>query len=185
VVLVNAKDTGVPTAILETHPTIPNQRALMATLVPKFSLPSERPEIVFICDRSGSMSGFRINLVRSALKVFLKSLPVGVRFNICSFGSEHSVLWPKSESYTQSSLEEAVQHVESIDADMGGTKMFEPFKATFERRYKDIPLEVILLTDGQIWNQERLFSYLNTQVIESRSSIRVFTLGVGTGVSHE
>jgi hypothetical protein len=49
-----AKNTGVPKAVLETHPTIPNHRALMATLVPKFSLPSERPELVFVCDRSSS-----------------------------------------------------------------------------------------------------------------------------------
>ncbi|KAF9108977.1 hypothetical protein BGX27_008165, partial [Mortierella sp. AM989] len=122
VIQVVAKDTGVPTAILETHPTIPNQRALMATLVPKFVLPPEKPEIVFICDRSGSMSGSRIKLAKSALKVFLKSLPVGVKFNICSFGSSYSFLWDKSRSYTQSNLEEATRHVEAITANMGGTE---------------------------------------------------------------
>ncbi|KAF9100943.1 hypothetical protein BGX27_000175, partial [Mortierella sp. AM989] len=184
IVNVIAKDTGNPTAILETHPTILNQRALMATLVPKFSLPQEKPEIVFICDRSGSMSGSNIKLVKAALKVFLKSIPVGTKFNICSFGSTHSFLWEKSQMYTQSTLEEAIKHVDAIDANMGGTEMLQPIKATFERRYKDISLEVMLLTDGEIWNQDALFSYLNTQVIQNKTSTRVFTLGIGNGVSH-
>ncbi|OCK85183.1 VIT-domain-containing protein [Lepidopterella palustris CBS 459.81] len=184
VLQVVAKDTGVPKAILETHPTIPNQRALMATLVPKFSLPAEKPEIVFICDRSGSMAGSKIPLVISALKVFLKSIPLGVKFNICSFGSSYSFLWPKSKTYSQSSLDEAVRHVETFQANFGGTEMYQPIKATLEQRYKDIPLEVMLLTDGEIWDQQTLFTYLNKEVIESKAPIRVFTLGIGNGVSH-
>lgn len=60
VLIVRSKDAGVPKALLETHPTIPNHRAIMATLVPRFSLPPERPEIVFVADRSGSMRGQNI-----------------------------------------------------------------------------------------------------------------------------
>lgn len=179
-----AKDAQVPKAILETHPTIPNQRALMATLVPKFSLPPGKPEIVFICDRSGSMAGSRITSAVSALKIFLKSLPIGVKFNICSFGSSYSFLWKKSKSYSQSSLDEAVKHVQSFQANFGGTEMYQPMKAAIDQRFKDIPLEIMLLTDGEIWDQQTLFSYLNKEVIESKAPIRVFTLGIGNGVSH-
>ncbi|ORY08344.1 von Willebrand factor type A domain-domain-containing protein [Clohesyomyces aquaticus] len=179
-----AKDTGVPKAVLETHPTLPNHRALMATLVPKFSLPGEKPEVVFVVDRSGSMANTRIKLVIQALQVFLKSLPVGVKFNICSFGSTFSFLWPKSATYSQQTLDEAVAHVSSMTANFGGTEMYNPLKATIEQRYKDIPLEVMLLTDGEIWDQERLFGYLNTEIGEKKQPIRVFTLGIGNGVSH-
>ncbi|KAF1951607.1 hypothetical protein CC80DRAFT_597319 [Byssothecium circinans] len=179
-----AKDTGVPKAILETHPTIPNQRALMTTIVPKFALPPEKPEVVFVCDRSGSMGGSNIELARQALLVFLKSLPVGVMFNICSFGSNHSFLWPKSVAYSQATLDEAVNHVSSFSADFGGTEMLEPLKSTIEQRYKDIPLEIMLLTDGAIWDQQVLFNYMNEQISKKKAPIRVFTLGVGQGVSH-
>lgn len=184
VIQVIAKNTGVPKAILENHPAIPNQRALMATLVPKFALPPEKPELVFICDRSGSMGGTRITLVIQALKVFLKSLPVGVKFNICSFGSSYSFLWKKSVTYSQQTLDEAVRHAETFSANYGGTEMLSPLKATIEQRYKDLPLNVMLLTDGEIWNQQELFTYLNTSVGESKSPIRLFTLGIGSGVSH-
>ncbi|KAI9713318.1 MAG: hypothetical protein M1812_006677 [Candelaria pacifica] len=183
VLLVLAKESSSPTAVLETHPTIPGQRALMATLVPKFSLKNIHPEIVFVADRSGSMTTNVTTLV-SALMVFLKSLPVGVRFNICSFGSQHSFLWPKSKAYDADSLQDAIDHVQTFDASYGGTEMLQPIKETIKRRYKDLALEIILLTDGEIWAQEQLLSYINKEVGGTEAPIRCFTLGVGNSVSH-
>ena len=183
ILIVLAKDTATPKAILETHPTIENQKALMVTLVPKFSLPPSRPEIVFVADRSGSMGG-NIPILISAMKVFLKSLPVGVRFNICSFGSRHEFLWPKSKTYAQDTLTEAMSYVQRFSANFGGTETFSAIKATIEQRFTDIPLEVMLLTDGDIWQQEELFRYLNDEVDKSQGNIRVFPLGIGSGVSH-
>ncbi|KAF3042782.1 hypothetical protein E8E11_003275 [Didymella keratinophila] len=184
VLQVIAKDTGIPRAILETHPTIPNQRALMTTLVPKFALPSEKPEVVFVCDQSGSMGGSSIDLAKEALQVFLKSLPVGVKFNVCSFGSRYDFLFPRSASYSEDTLATATRHAARLSANYGGTEMLEPLRATIERRYKDTPLDIILLTDGEIWAQQALFDYLNAQIQETQAPIRVFTLGIGSGVSH-
>ena len=44
---------------------------------------------VFLIDRSGSMSGSRIDVTREALKLFIQSLPVGSQFAIIGFGSNH------------------------------------------------------------------------------------------------
>ena len=183
VLIVAAKDVGVPKAILESHPEIPNHRAVMATLVPKFSLPAGRPEIVFVADRSGSMAS-NIAMLKSAMTVFLKSIPLGVKFNICSFGSSHSFLWEKSQAYTADTLNQATSHLTTFSANMGGTETFAAVKATIDRRYGDIPLEVILLTDGDIWAQEVFFKYLNEQTESSKGQIRVFPLGIGSGISH-
>ena len=183
VLQVVSKETALPKAILETHTTIPGQRALMATLVPKFSLSPERPEIVFVCDRSGSMAGSKIVALKNALKVFLKSLPVGVKFNICSFGSRYSFLWAKSKLYSQTTLDAAMKHIETFDANYGGTEMFEPIKKTLERRFEDMSLEVFLVTDGEIWDQQRPFTFLNDEIIAKKAPVRVFTLGIGSGAS--
>ncbi|EEU35305.1 uncharacterized protein NECHADRAFT_36894 [Fusarium vanettenii 77-13-4] len=182
IVQVVATNIGEPSAILETHPTIPNQRALMTTLVPKFKLPSEKPEIVFICDRSGSMGG-TIPDLKAALEIFLKSLPVGVKFNICSFGSHFSFLWDRSQTYSKDSLDKALRHIKSFDADFGGTEMYQPVEATFKKRYTDMNLEIFLLTDGAIYDQDRLFELINHNVAESKGSVRVFSLGIGSGAS--
>jgi hypothetical protein len=184
VIQIVAKDSSIPRAVLESHPTIPNDRALMATLVPKFALPPEKPEIVFVCDRSGSMRATRIKLAVQALKVLLKSLPVGVKFNICSFGASFSFLWERSVTYSQQTLDEAMKHVNEFEANYGGTQMQPPLAATIEQRYKDIPLDVIMLTDGELWSQGALFAFLNEEISGKKAPIRIFTLGIGNGVSH-
>jgi hypothetical protein len=184
VLQVVSKEVGTPKALLETHPTLPGQRALMATLVPKFQLKTQRPEIVFVCDRSGSMGGPKIQALKQALTVFLKSMPVGVVFNICSFGSSYSFLWDNSKPYTQATMEEAMRHVSTFEANFGGTSMLEPIKASFGKRHKDRNMEVFLVTDGEIWDQDSLFAYLNEQIKDRKVPVRVFTLGVGSGVSH-
>jgi hypothetical protein len=175
-----AKDVGVPQAILETHPTLPNQRALMTTLVPKFNLKSQKPEIIFIADRSGSMGG-QIPTLVSALKVFLKSIPIGCMFNICSFGSSHAFLWEESQLYGQDTLAEAIRHVEAFGADFGGTETLGAVKACFEARNTEVPTELMLLTDGDIWAQEQLFKYVSENT--KSGDVRVFPIGIGGGVS--
>lgn len=173
-----------PVAILETHPTMPDQRALMTTLVPKFNLPSERPEIVFVCDQSGSMQGQKITNLRFALQLFLKSLPVGVKFNICSFGSHHSFLFPEgSRTYDAANLDAAMQTVCSMQSDYGGTEIYAPIEATFDKRDASLDLDVFVLTDGQVWNQDRIFDMINVRQEEAKGSIRLFTLGIGDGAS--
>lgn len=183
VLILQITDHNAPKALLETHQFIPNQRALMVTLVPSFSLRPSHPEIVFVADRSGSMSS-KIPTLISALRIFLKSLPVGVKFNICSFGSSHSFLWPRSRAYSHDSLQEAMVHIQGFSANFGGTETFSALQATIENRFADLPCEVILLTDGEIWDQTGLFQYLNKEVKASKTGLRVFTLGIGRSVSH-
>ncbi|KZL79738.1 von willebrand domain containing protein [Colletotrichum incanum] len=184
IIQVIATNTSSPVAVLETHPTIPHQQALMATLVPKFKMVTTKPEVVFICDRSGSMEGNRISDLKNALKVFLKSLPVGAMFNICSFGSGHSFLFDKSVIYDQNTLETAMKHVDTFDANFGGTQIHDPIEQTFKRRHTDLDLEVFLITDGEVWGEEKLFSMVNNHIQNSKGAIRLFTLGVGRDVSH-
>lgn len=181
VVLIKVDGLDTPCALLERHPTIPNQRALMATLVPKFSLRSASPEVVFVIDRSGSM-GHKIPTLRSALQVFLKSLPVGICFNICSFGNSYSFMWPTSKVYDASSLQQALAFVDTIEANMGGTEMQGAVMATVQNRLNFKDLDVLILTDGEIYRQDRLFDFVREKAADN--SARFFSLGIGEAASH-
>lgn len=54
------------------------------------------------------MSGSPIRLAVEALKLFLHSLPLGSKFNVISFGSNFSKLFPESIDYNEKSLKFAV-----------------------------------------------------------------------------
>jgi hypothetical protein len=176
-------DIGSPKAILEKH-SLPGRQALMVTFVPRFNIKPIRPEIIFIADQSGSMRGTKNTALIAALKTFLKSLPPGVRFNICAFGSHHSFLWEKSVPYNQDNFNHALRFVQGFTAGYGGTELLSPVKAAFESHLPDMPLELVVLTDGQIHAESQLFSYVNSQIHEKKVDARCFVLGVGRGVSH-
>ena len=55
-----------------------------------------KSEYIFILDRSGSMSGKRINKAKESLLIFLKSLPEDSYFNVFSFGNSYVSLFPES-----------------------------------------------------------------------------------------
>jgi len=49
---------------------------------------------------------------------------------------------------------------------------------------KDIPLEIMLLTDGEIWDQQSLFSYLTRRSLRVRLHFASSLLGIAMGFSH-
>lgn len=95
----------------------------MVSLYPKLDEDSAQifTEMIFIVDRSGSMSGSRINQVRDTLHIFLRSLPEGTLFNIIGFGSRIETLFDKSQEYNNKTLATAVAAVDKLNANLGGT----------------------------------------------------------------
>ncbi|THX61518.1 hypothetical protein D6D06_00512 [Aureobasidium pullulans] len=176
-------DIGSPKAIIEKH-ALPNRQALMVTFVPRFNLKPIRPEIIFIADQSGSMQGTKNTALVAALKTFLKSLPSGVRFSICAFGSRHKFLWEKSVPYNQKNFTQALNFVQGFTANYGGTELLRPVMAAFESHLVDMPLELVVLTDGEIIAESELFDYVNSQINNEKVDARFFVLGVGRDVSH-
>lgn len=181
--IVLEKGAGDPKAFLEEHSAFPGQRVVMATVVPRFQLKQIRPEIVFMVDRSGSMH-FNIPTVITALKTFLKSLPIGVMFNVCSFGSNFEFLWEESQSYTEENVELAVRYVEVMSANMMGTVIHKAMEAVLRRRLGKVPLEVLLLTDGSTWELQKLLQCVTQHIAAGPGPLRVFCLGIGSGTSY-
>ena len=54
---------------------------------------------IFIVDRSGSMSGSKMETTKEALLLFLKSLPTGSRFEIINFGTEFDFMSKTKEGF--------------------------------------------------------------------------------------
>lgn len=116
-----------------------------------FTKPSS--EFIFLVDRSGSMSGKHIFQVKETLFLFLKSLPSNSYFNIVGFGSYYRSLFQGSKEYNEENLEKAMNCVNKMRADLGGTNLILPLEFIFEQPSKrGRPRIVFLLTDGGVNN---------------------------------
>ena len=85
--------------------------------------------------------------------------------------------------YDQNFLEKALRSLDELDGDRGGTETLKAIQASVESRDNEQPLSLILATDGDIWQQQELFDYLNDSVATSKKNLRVFALGIGNSVS--
>lgn len=180
-------------ALAETALDRIGESAMMVTLNPRDLFPSPtlvddfNGEIIFIADRSGSMGGSKMNTLRDAMTVFLKSLPKECHLNIYSFGSSYSSLWEKSRQYSQETLDAAIHHVSTtFSANMGGTEILPVLKRVVEQRlnHENFTTQVILLTDGEVWNTEETTDFVGKATRNSKGGLRFFTLGIGYAVSH-
>ena len=94
-----------------------------------------------------------IKLARQALVLFLHSLPAGSKFNICSYGSQHTFMFEgRSVDYNDENLCMAVEEVSKFEADLGGTEIYKPLAQIFNRgKPADCTTShIFLLTDGAI-----------------------------------
>lgn len=184
VLTVRLAEPHAPSVRVERAPD--GTRVAMLTFVPRFGgadgalAGSAKGEIVFLVDRSGSMSGTSIAEARNALQLCLRSLTPGLSFNVVGFGSRHESLFPASRPYDDASLAEASRHVQGLEADLGGTEILSPLKAILEAPPVDgRPRQLFLLTDGQVSNTEAVLSLVRAHV----GTTRVFTFGIGAGAS--
>nr|PNR35787.1 hypothetical protein PHYPA_021637 [Physcomitrium patens] len=188
VIVINSLGLDQPRALVERHPSH-GTHAIALTFQPRFALqPLRTSEMIFLVDRSGSMMGTQIKQAGEALELFLRSIPFENHyFNIVGFGSNHNFLFPTSVEYTEDSLKKAVHYAQTIQANMGGTEIANAFFEVFQRRRRNVPTQIFLLTDGMVWDAEQLTKSIIEAVDDgarNNSPVRVFTLGVGNAVSH-
>ena len=154
------KDIGQPIALLERHADATDKRVLMTISVPS-GMPNKwpKPEVLIVADQNGSMKGGRTDSLLAALRTLLKSLPVGIAFNICAFVSTHKLLWGKSHVYDEISLEHVLSFIGQFDAIYGGTETLAALKAAVKTPDPEKNLSIMLATDGDIFLQDQLLSY--------------------------
>ncbi|MEA2414963.1 MAG: Ca-activated chloride channel, partial [Thermoanaerobaculia bacterium] len=134
-------------------------------------------ETIFIIDSSGSMEGASMQQAKAALLLALGDLKSGDKFNIIDFDSMARPLFSDSQFADASSIASAKSFVEKIDAD-GGTEMLRALQLAMPE-HPTTPSgsvrQVIFMTDGQVGNEQELFSFIHARLGESR----LFTVGIG------
>ncbi|CAL8360994.1 unnamed protein product [Merluccius merluccius] len=112
--------------------------------------------------------------------LLLKSLPVGCYFNIYSFGSTYTHIFPKSVVYSQKTMDEALKVIEGMGADMGGTEILEPLKHIFNQPcIPSQPRQLFVFTDGEVCNTTAVIDVVK----RNSGSHRCFSFGIGEGAS--
>ncbi|RUS15812.1 von Willebrand factor type A domain-containing protein [Endogone sp. FLAS-F59071] len=182
VLLIKAENLDNPRAFSEYNEET-DTHCVMLTMVPRFALTEVQSELVFVVDRSGSMSGAKI------ARTGERSLPEDCFFNVISFGSSYQPLFPNgSAAYSSDTLQQALKLAQRLDASLGGTEIHEPLEWAFKKARSDVSTTVLLLTDGEVSNVDSVIELTNRYVRELKGSngkgLRVFTLGVGDVVSH-
>lgn len=113
-----------------------------------------------------------------------KLLPGDCKFNIFSFGSRFSSLWPRPEPYSIDTKAEAENHIDTMEANYGGTDLKEPLEKIFENSQnipKNTRREVIVLTDGAVYNTEEVLALTRNHCKSGKN--RAFSIGIGSGCS--
>ena len=143
--------------------------AVMMNFFPEVPEMDVSCELIFLVDRSGSMSGGFIKSASETLVLFLKSMPEGSYFNIYGFGSRFQSLFPKSVLYDQTTLANATLHAQGLQADLGGTEILPPLRAIFgQPEIKGITRQIFLLTDGAVSNTSSCIAEVKANAHKAR-----------------
>ncbi|XP_027029390.2 von Willebrand factor A domain-containing protein 5A-like isoform X7 [Tachysurus fulvidraco] len=171
---------GDPVVMVSFYPEFPE--SVMSSM-------STCGEFVFVMDRSGSMSCSmhngpgaqeRIDCARDTLLLLLKSLPMDCYFNIYGFGSHYSSFFPQSVQYNQDTMEQAVQKVKEMQADMGGTEILPALEHIYKQPcISNHPRQLFIFTDGEVENTKDVL-----HCVKSNADFhRCFSFGIGEGAS--
>ncbi len=134
------------------------------------ALPTAR-RVVFLLDRSGSMSGKPIKQARHALENCLANLSPEDLFGIVAFDTEVEQFRERLVAATPESVEEACTYLNGIDA-RGGTELASGVDAA-AHLLTGSKGEIFVITDGQVSETSQILQRAR------KCEIRLFCLGIG------
>ncbi|MBK8229179.1 MAG: VWA domain-containing protein [Candidatus Eisenbacteria bacterium] len=156
------------------------ERYALIHIQPILEMRREPIRVAFLLDCSGSMGGTSILEARKALLLCLQSLESGDRFEIIQFGSTHEALFGGLRDYDDRSLKKARAYVQGTEATMGGTEILPAISDALHAAGSGAsPLRVVLLTDGQVSNEDDVIELAQA----NRHRAQVFAFGIGAGAS--
>jgi len=143
-----------------------------------------RKTVQFVIDRSGSMSGAKMEQVTSALRFVLNNLHEGDLFNIIAYDSQVESFRPELQRYNQETRQAALGFVQGLYAG-GSTNIAAALKTALDQlRDSRQPNYVVFLTDGLPTVGERREEAIAAAAKQANQvRARLFVLGVGYDVN--
>jgi len=177
----------VSTRVLSYRPDDGEDGYFLLLASPKIKAPDDkRPKktVVFVADRSGSMSGKKIEQARGALKHVLNNLRDGDLFNIVAYDSQVETFRPELQRYDEKTRKAALGFIDGIYAG-GSTNIDGALRATLGQLHDSgRPTYVLFLTDGLPTAGETNELKIVKNAKESNEHhARIFTFGVGYDVN--
>ena len=142
-------------------------------------------DIVFVMDKSGSMSDKKMDQAKKALKFCIENLNQGDRFELIPFSTEASPLFGEVSEFNAENKKKAIERIDALKA-IGGTNIDEAIQlALSSQKTKSYrPFFIIFMTDGKPTigetQEEALLSKIKGL---NKNNIRIFTFGIGTDLN--
>ena len=172
----------------ELSPARPNEDGYFLLLAsPEVKAEDEKPvpkTVVFVVDRSGSMSGEKIEQAKDAAKFVLNNLREGDLFNIVAYDSEITTFRPELEKFNDETRAAAIGFVDGLYAG-GSTDIDGALKRALGMLQDNKrPTYVLFLTDGLPTAGETGEAAIVKHSEEGNDvRARVFAFGVGYDVN--
>lgn len=183
----DATPQGVGASVVSYRPNSNEPGYFLLLATPEIESTSvERPTktVVFVVDRSGSMSGKKMEQTKRAVKFVLNNLREGDTFNIVAYDSNIETFRPELEKFNEQNRQAALGFVEGLFAG-GSTNISGALDRTFSMlEDSSRPTYVMFMTDGlPTAGETKEAKIVDLASAANRVRARMFTFGVGYDVN--
>ncbi|XP_030842786.1 protein mono-ADP-ribosyltransferase PARP4 [Strongylocentrotus purpuratus] len=134
------------------------------------------PEVVLLLDCSTSMKGEPKQDAKKICKMILQSLPEKSRFNVITFGTDFTELFPTVEPVGQRQLLEALEFIEGARSVGGSSEAWRPLRSLSLLPMMNSARNVLLVSDGHLTNEK-----LTLEIASKYKHVnRIFTCAVSS-----
>jgi len=161
-----------------------DQRGKYFTLIlqpPRRVAPREAvpKEMIFVIDRSGSMSGFPIEKAKEVMRLAIEGMNPRDTFNLLSFSGGTGRCFAEPVANTPQNRAVALRYLADLYGS-GGTEMMTAIKSALEGQKDPERVRVVaFMTDGYIGNDFEIID----AVEKNAGTARVFAFGIGGSVN--
>ncbi|UQZ88119.1 hypothetical protein C4J81_02385 [Deltaproteobacteria bacterium Smac51] len=141
--------------------------------------------VVFVLDKSGSMSGRKFKQACDALKFVLERLDERDNFNLVDYNGNVSSWQPEMAGMNQENRQSAMRYVDNLRS-QGNTNIEEALKTSFAMMGDPTaPNYLVFLTDGQptVGETNEMKLAKIAEGANPKNAVRLFSFGVGFDVN--